>query len=53
MNKLRFEWHYCDTVFPDFTGLVSHFNREHRDRGKYIVLELLTSKDEMPIIEEG
>jgi hypothetical protein len=52
---LSFECHYCQDVFRDFTGLVSHFEREHRNKDEYIVKEFPagTGKGGMPIIKES
>jgi hypothetical protein len=33
-NKMTFECHYCGAVFPDFTGLVKHFETEHRNKNE-------------------
>jgi hypothetical protein len=48
---MTFECHYCPKTFPDFTGLVRHFEAVHRDRDEYIVREFPADEDGMPIIE--
>lgn len=38
--KMRFECNYCPAVFKDIKGLIQHFEREHRQPGKYTVVEV-------------
>ncbi|GAI93337.1 unnamed protein product [marine sediment metagenome] len=37
---MTFECQYCPAVSPDLSGLIRHFEDEHRDKTEYIELEV-------------
>jgi hypothetical protein len=49
MPKLKFECHYCNTVSPNFSEAVKHFEENHRNE-EHVVYELLADTNGTPAV---